>query len=429
MSSRNPKTLGACAAALLALLAAACGDPPMDSTTRPTALATGTWRGWLDAPGGELPFGLELLHEDGAWRAVLGNGEETEEERHVTLDGDELVIDFKHYGATITARASEQGRRLDGVWARYDGVNDDGTTKESRLDFHATAGESPRFPAFGQRAPPDPSLAGRWLVTWSQTDNPGVAILDVAADGTTTGTFQTTLGDYRWLAGRQEGGALRLSTFDGSHAFLFAAELQPDGTLAGDFWSRDSWHETWTAVRDEDATMPSAFELAVWKEGVSLSDLVFPDVDGTPRALDDPAFAGKAIVIHCFGTWCPNCNDASDEVVRMHEAYRDRGLSVIGLAFEKDAVAESNAERLRLYAERHGATYPMLVAGLDSKQKATESFGALDKIRAFPTTIFLHGDGRVRAVHTGFSGPATGQAFLDQRAEWEAIVEELLAAP
>jgi hypothetical protein len=69
------------------------------------------------------------------------------------------------------------------------------------------------------------------------------------------------------------------------------------------------------------------------------------------------------------------------------------------------------------------------VAGLDSKQKATESFGALDKIRAFPTTIFLHGDGRVRAVHTGFSGPATGQAFLDQRAEWEAIVEELLAAP
>jgi len=427
MTSSQATRPGLPAVVLLALLVGACGDQSMDNAADSPALATGTWRGWLDSPGGDLPFGLELQHEDGAWRAVLHNGSESEEERHVTLADDELVIDFRHYGATITARASEKGTRLDGVWVRYDGVKDDGTTKESRLDFHATAGESERFLPFGEHTSADVPFTGRWLVTWSDTDNPGVAILDVADDGSTTGTFQTTLGDYRWLAGKQEGGALRLSTFDGSHAFLFGAELQGDGTLAGDFWSRDSWHETWTAVRDENATLPSAFEAAVWKEGVSLSDLVFPDIDGTPRALDDPAFAGKAIVIHCFGTWCPNCNDASDEVVRLHETYRDRGLSVIGLAFEKDADPEHNRDRLQRYAERHDAEYPMLVAGLDSKTKASISFGALDKIRAFPTTIFLHGDGRVRAVHTGFNGPATGQAFLDQRAEWDALVEELLA--
>jgi len=406
----------------------------MDSTTDSPTLATGTWRAWLDVPGdderprgGEMPFGLDLSYADGAWRAVLHNGAESETEDHVTFDGDEFVIDFQHYGATITARASEDGNRLDGMWVRYDGVTDDGTTKESRLEFHATAGSGPRFHPFGGQTTPETPLTGRWLVTWSQTENPGVAIFDVADDGSATGTFQTTTGDYRWLAGKQEGRALRLSTFDGSHAFLFGAELQDDGSLAGDFWSRNSWHETWTAVRDENAKLPSAFEMAVWKEGVSLSDLVFPDIDGAPRALDDPAFAGKAIVIHCFGTWCPNCNDASDEVVRLHESYRERGLSVIGLAFEKDDILENNAQRLRVYAERHAATYPMLVAGLSNKTKATESFGALDKIRAFPTTIFLHGDGRVRAVHSGFSGPATGQAFLDQRAEWEQIVEELLA--
>ena len=49
---------------------------------------------------------------------MLSNGSETEEERHVTLEGDELVIDFRHYGATITARASDEGTRLDGVWVR-----------------------------------------------------------------------------------------------------------------------------------------------------------------------------------------------------------------------------------------------------------------------------------------------------------------------
>lgn len=390
-------------------------------------LATGVWRGWLDAPGGELPFGLTLLHENGNWRAQLHNGAETEEVPDVSLTGNELLIDFRLYDATITAQVSEAGRRLDGLWVRYDGVDENGDARESRLDFHATAGESARFSAAEETTPPAAPLSGRWRVTWEQSENPSVASFEVAGDGSATGTFLTTTGDYRWLAGTQEGGALRLSTFDGSHAFLFGAGLQPDGSLAGDFWSRNTWHETWTAVRDEHAALPSAFEQAVWNKGVSLADLVFPDLSGTPRALDDPEFAGKAIIIHCFGTWCPNCNDASDEIVRLHETYGERGLSVIGLAFEKDRDTERIARQLRLYAEHHNATYPMLVAGLSSKSSATKSLGALDRVRAFPTTIFLHGDGRVRAVHSGFSGPATGQEFLDQRARFNAIVEELLA--
>jgi len=79
--------------------------------------------------------------------------------------------------------------------------------------------------------------------------------------------------------------------------------------------------------------------------------------------------------------------------------------------------------------ERHGAKYPVLLAGSSDKQKASEAFPAIDRVLAFPTTIFLHRDGRVRAVHSGFAGPATKEEHEKLAKGFERIIEELLAEP
>jgi hypothetical protein len=80
----------------------------------------------------------------------------------------------------------------------------------------------------------------------------------------------------------------------------------------------------------------------------------------------------------------------------------------------------------RRAAARHGVCWPLLVAGLADKDKATASLGLLDKVRAFPTTIFLDEQGQVRAVYTGFSGPATGAAYAEQHTEFVRVIEGLL---
>ena len=46
---------------------------------------------------------------------------------------------------------------------------------------------------------------------------------------------------------------------------------------------------------------------------------------------------------------------------------------------------------------------------------------------AFPTVLFLHGDGRIRAIHTGFTGPATGEAYVQLRARFESLAQELVS--
>lgn len=389
------------------LLLTACADAP------PTV--DGAWRAWLDSPGGELPFGLDW--RDGT--AFLTNGEEQGPIAEFRLEGREVVLGIPHYDAEIRAMIDTSGDRMDGSWRRRNAGADDW----SELPFHATRGAAPRFAATGEA--PSGDLSGRWIIDFSEDEDVALGTFTQDGDGIVHGTMQTTVGDYRYLAGRVDGDRLRLSTFDGAHAFLFTATLGDDGTLTGDFWSRNTWHESWTAVRG-DAEMPDAFALSRWREATELSQLSYPDTDGTVRALDDPAFAGKVRLIQVFGTWCPNCNDATELLVELEDRYGSQGLSILGLAFEMTGDFERDAGQVRVYRDKHGFDFPVLIAGTSDKAEASKAFPALDRVRAYPTSIFLDAEGTVQAVYTGFSGPATGPAHDRLREQFETLIEELL---
>ncbi len=123
----------------------------------------------------------------------------------------------------------------------------------------------------------------------------------------------------------------------------------------------------------------------------------------------------------------PNCKDASRYLAELDKRYRGRGLSIVGLAFEHAPKFESSAPLVRAYVKRQGIAYPVLIAGVSDKTAARKAFPALDRVLAYPTTIFLDRDRKVRAVHTGFSGPATGEAHRRLRQRFEEIIDGLLA--
>lgn len=269
-------------------------------------------------------------------------------------------------------------------------------------------------------------FAGRWEVRFESSTDPAVGIFEVNADHLATGTFLTPTGDYRYLAGRVDGDLMRLSTFDGAHAFLFHARMQPDGTIAGDFWSGNWHHATWTAARDDSAALPDAFTQTT-PTGAGVDDLAFRDLSGTPTRVTELLNAGNAParILYIFGSWCPNCADAGAEMKRLKAKYGDR-LTIVGLAFEQTEDFPRSARQVGLYAERHGADWPVLIAGLADKAKASAELPVLDRVRAYPTTIFLNAANEIGAVHTGFSGPATGQAHAEQQAAFETLVDGLI---
>ena len=366
----------------------------------------------LETPAGPLPFVVEL--EPGTAR--IKNGSEWIE-ADLELRGHDLRIDFPHYASEIEARWHPGREELRGHWRKRRGGG-----REATVVLRARPGEHPRFERDEERST---AFDGRWAVHFDGDDDRAVAVFR-SVDGELRGTFLTTTGDYRFLEGVSSEARLRLSCFDGAHAFLFDARPAADGALEGVFWSGNWWHTDWRATRSDTVELADAFAQTTWKDDVRLDQLEFRDLEGRSRNLADPEFAGRARVIQIFGSWCPNCHDASEYLRELHERYAGRGLAIVALAFELSGDFDVDRVQVERSIERHRTPYPVLLAGVADKSTATEQLGALDRVRSYPTTIFLRGDGTVRAVHTGFTGPATGGAYLELRERFEALVEELL---
>jgi thiol-disulfide isomerase/thioredoxin len=159
----------------------------------------------------------------------------------------------------------------------------------------------------------------------------------------------------------------------------------------------------------------------------ALADAVFKDFDGNPTrvldALDETK--AKARVLEIFGTWCPNCSDAGRELVSLKEKYGD-DLGIVALAFEVTEDFERSSQQVQRHHAHIGSDWEILIAGLSDKAKATETLGFLDKVRSYPTLIFLNERNEVQAVYSGFSGPATGDAYTNQRERFESLIERMI---
>ena len=50
----------------------------------------------------------------------------------------------------------------------------------------------------------------------------------------------------------------------------------------------------------------------------------------------------------------------------------------------------------------------------------------LNHVLSYPTSIFIDKKGKVRKIHTGFNGPATGEKFTEFKTEFRGFIEELM---
>ena len=156
-------------------------------------------------------------------------------------------------------------------------------------------------------------------------------------------------------------------------------------------------------------------------------DFEFPDAEGRPLSLKDERFKDKVVVVQIMGSWCPNCMDETRFLAPWYKQNRERGVEVVGLSFERSARLEDAAPLMRRMAERYEVSYAILHAGSSDKATAARSLPMLNHIMSFPTTIFIDRKGRVRQIHTGFSGPSTGVYYDTYVEEFNRFMDKLLA--
>ena len=387
----------------------------------------GKWTATLKSPGGALCFGLEFAQEKISTNkqptGFIINGPERIKIPIVQWNSPQGKILIPHYDSKIEFRMV--GTELKGTWTKRKGAD-----RWSRMEFSAKRLETESSAEQSVGKKEFRPFIGTWRTKFRSDEDDSVAVFRWSdLRQRIVGTFMTTTGDYRYLDSQLMDEKLVLSCFDGAHAFLFRVDMQSeegDDRIRGDFWSSDSWHDTFEGVRDSAAKLADAFGQTSVADKNALGSLTFPDLEGRPTRLNDIRFRAKARIIYVFGSWCPNCHDAAAYFSELTEKFGAE-LSIVGLAFEHTGDFDRDAEQVRQYLKRHGASYPVLIAGLSDKKMASKAFPVLDRIRSYPTTIFLDESNQVVAIHTGFTGPATGREYKRLKQKFESIIKKLVS--
>jgi thiol-disulfide isomerase/thioredoxin len=142
-------------------------------------------------------------------------------------------------------------------------------------------------------------------------------------------------------------------------------------------------------------------------------------------SLSDERFRNKVVVIQIMGSWCPNCLDETNFLVPFYDRLNEKGFEVIGLSFEKTGDFQKAISLVNRLKQRLHVKYPLLIAG--DRQNISSALPMINRIMGYPTTLYIDRKGRVRKIHTGFSGPATGGEYDKFRDDFTAFIQKLLA--
>jgi peroxiredoxin len=376
-------------------------------------LEEGTYRGILTVQDDKkLPFTFDVKNDS---TLIIHNAEERIIVDELSYSNDSIIIQTPVFEGYIKAKMTENGLVGSYIKESYDRIVPFKALKSNKR-FEITTNAKH-------------NVSGNWETVFSKgLKGEYIAKGIFKQNGNNvTGTFRTTTGDYRYLEGIVKGDSLKLSTFDGAHAFLFVAKLT-DSTMVGDFYSGNHWKEPFVAKLNNNYELPSAEKLTYLKDGYDTLEFTFPDENNNLISLNNKRFKNKVVVIQIMGTWCPNCLDESKFLSKYYNENKQKGVEVIALAFEVAKTKKLAFKSVNRLKSKLNIKYPILLArtGSEDKKLAHEKLPMLNHIISFPTTIFIDKKGTVRKIHTGFNGPATGQLYIDFKNEFSSYIEALL---
>src|SRR5579863_895591 len=384
----------------------------------------GQWRAYLERKdGNNVVFNFDVKDSAGRKILYMRNAGERLVVDSIVMSGDSVFIRMPFFESQLRGALTADGN-MEGVWIIH--LAD----SFRAMPFKAFYGEGYRFMGH-HSAELSADVDGRWAAIFRSSHGKDTVyrVGEFRQKGTdVTGTFLDAGGDLRYLEGIMDGDTLKLSTWDGStHAYYFTALRRGDSLVDGKYYAGPVNYSTWTAMKDSAAHLEDGYAITKWKKDVPFG-FNFKDLDGHPVSFSDDRFKGKVVLVQIMGSWCPNCLDETRFLSKFYDEYHDKGVEIVSLAYERSTDFDRSAKAVRLFQQGFNVNYPMLITGVtvSDPQKAAKTLPQLDDIVNFPTTIFVNKKGQIEKIHTGFSGPGTGEHYDEQKKEFYDEVNDLL---
>jgi len=398
------------AALLLAIAPAAWAQ-----STGAQSLA-GLWDATITFNGQDIPFRLQIAGQGSDLQGWLFNGEEKVVASGASFQNGSLVLNFDSYAAKLEAKLQ------DGAL-----VGQYGPMLKKTYPVKAQRHQAVMFQ--GNASPP--SINGLWevAVKSSKGEQAWRLIVQQKSPGDVEAAILRVDGDTGALTGGFKDGHFVLSHFSGGRPALMILTPAADGTLAVDMTDLHGKSQL-TATRPDVARAKGLSPPTDPDHHTTVKDAAepfrfsAPDLSGKIVSNTDVRFQGKVVLVNVTGSWCPNCHDEAPFLAELYRKYRSQGLEVVALSFEEEDQLK-DPTRLRAFMKEYGIDYTVLLAGTTEERDAKLTQPV--NLNSWPTTFFLGRDGRVRFVHAGFPGPASGDLYRQATHEFYAQVESLLA--
>ncbi|MEM9053155.1 MAG: TlpA disulfide reductase family protein [Bacteroidota bacterium] len=402
----------------LALCLCACAENSSNFKTNTITIPATPWRFTLDLNGSILPFnGTFSDVKKNSATLTLTNHDEKIVIDNVILRNDSAIINLPFFNSEMRLRV-ESPYMMSGSWMKLD-------REDYSIPLNAEQGADYRFTNTSSNL----TIANRYAARFelgTETEYPAVLVID-NNQGNLTGTFLTETGDYRYLEGNIMNGQVNLSTFDGSHAFLFKADIKGDSLVNGVFKSGKSYVTDWYGIADSTASLKQPDQITS-TDSSTLFDFYLPNQAGDTVSWNDLDLQDKVVIIELMGTWCPNCMDASKALSILKKPYSENKLEIIPVLFEyKDDIEFANIAYKRYRDRIEHMPDQFLLGGKASKKVAEEKFPMLSSVSSFPTLIFIDKNRQVREVYTGFYGPGTGTYYDEFMESKRKLLAQLVA--
>jgi len=364
--------------------------------------------------GIEIPFRMELSASGAEAKGSFFNGDERVTSTTGKFENGALTLSFDEYGTTLEATLKDG--RLEGQYARG--------TRGAPYPFQAK-----KFAPVPVGETKIPQIAGLWNVQVKSSKGEAAWQLIVRQSGAEASASILRIdGDTGALTGTYRDGKFVLSHFSGARPLRLELTPGTDGTLSV-VQNKDN---PLVATRMEVAKAKGLPEPSDPSRFTGVKDptepfrFSFPDLSGRLVSNTDPQFRGKVVIVSIAGSWCPNCHDEAPFFTELYRKYHKKGLEIVALSFEEEAQLKDPV-RVRAFIKRYGIDYTVLLPGEPKELNAKVPQG--ENLNSFPTSFYIGRDGRVKSVHAGFPGKATGKIHEETKAEIAALVERLLAEP
>ncbi|MCU7693793.1 peroxiredoxin family protein [Haoranjiania flava] len=380
----------------------------------------GKWLGQLHRPDGiNIPFQFETATVNGSTQVHFINAEERLLADEIEFNGDSVKLTMPFFDAWFMVKPSYQ--ELVGNYYKRSGE------KITIIPFSLAFDNTQRFQS---KRPPTADISGKWSVRLGENmQDTGIGIFKQHASGKLTGTILTPTGDYRYMEGIVDGDSLKLSVFDGGFAMLLTAAIRDKNTITGGtLYSGISGKQSWSATRN-DAIQLQEEPASKMRPGENKLNFSFPALTtGEMISINDKRYKGKVVLVQILGSWCPNCMDETAFLSDYYNKNKQRGLEVIGIAYERTTDIGKNKKLLEPYIKRFNVQYPILQppVAVSDPQRTEKTLPQIDKISAFPSLIYIDRKGIVRKIYSGFSGPATGEFYENYKQKFYAEMDKLL---